>query len=180
MALVLGLPTAAHGAIHHGRSQGLPVLAQSASTHARGRRPRQAPSRLANSSAPGVAFGLRKGLGTWISNSISRLSSRPACAPTNASGSTSRPCPHGSGSSWVASPSMCESLLRYTLPVYPGASPDAVGKSLTELRLWHSTGPGLRHVRRQGRGSERCASYRAGRPRSRLARPATATLVRPS
>jgi hypothetical protein len=49
---------------------------------------------------------------------------RPACAPANASGTSSRACPHSSGSPWVASPSVCEFLLRCTMPVYPGASAD--------------------------------------------------------
>jgi len=70
----------------------------------------------------GLAFGPGKSLGTWKLNSISRLDTRPACAPVNASGTSSRPCPHDSGSLWVASPSLCDFLLRCIMPVYPGAS----------------------------------------------------------
>jgi len=47
---------------------------------------------------------------------------RPACAPVNASDTPLRECPHDSGSSWVASPSMRGLFLRYVMPVYPGAS----------------------------------------------------------
>ena len=124
MARVLGLPIAALGATASGGVQGLPVLAHGASTHARGLgvRPRQVLQHLAILGASGVAFGSRNSLGTWKFNSISRLNTRPACAPVNASDTASRSCPHDSGSSRVASPSMCESLLRYTMPVYPGAS----------------------------------------------------------
>src|SRR5206468_7767217 len=113
--------------------QGLPVLAHDASTHARGLgvRPRQVPRHLAFVGASDVAFGPRNGLGTWKFNSISRLYTRPACAPVNASAMPSRVCPHDSGSSWVASPSMCEFLLRCTMPVYPGAS------SRTSNEKWH-------------------------------------------
>ncbi len=46
MDYVLRRPTTAHR-ILYGRRQGLPVLAQSVSTHARGLRPRQAPPHLA-------------------------------------------------------------------------------------------------------------------------------------
>jgi len=94
MALVLRLPIAAHSAIRRGRSQGLPVLAQSASTHARGLRPRQASPHLAICGASSLAFGSGNVLGAWDLNLISRLNTRPACAPVNASGTSSRPCPH--------------------------------------------------------------------------------------
>jgi hypothetical protein len=91
------------------------------------RRPRQVPLYLAIIGAADVAFSPGNSLGTWKLNSISRLNTRPACAPVNASGIPLRVCPHDSGSSWVASPSMCEFLLRYAMPVYPGASPGKSG-----------------------------------------------------
>ncbi len=65
MDYVLRLPTTAHR-ILYGRTQGLPVFAQSVSTHARGLRPRQAPDAPRPRGAPGIAFGLRNSLGTWI------------------------------------------------------------------------------------------------------------------
>jgi len=49
-----------------------------------------------------IVFGPRNDLDTWLLNPISRLNTRPACTPTDASGMTSRSCPHGSGPSWVA------------------------------------------------------------------------------
>ena len=115
-------PTAPSAA---GGLQGLPVLAHGASTHARGLFDRARPLRTSPFSVQQVSPSTSgNSLGAWKFNSISRLNTRPACAPVNASGTPSRPCPHDSGSSWVASPSMCDFLLRYTLPVYPGASPN--------------------------------------------------------
>lgn len=66
------------------------------------------PSAAPTASAPGTI-------------SFSRLNTRPACAPVNASAAPSRAPPHDSGSSWVASPSMRGFLLRYVMPGYPGA-----------------------------------------------------------
>jgi hypothetical protein len=101
-----------------GGVQGLPVLAHGASTHAQGLYIDRARShRTSLSGAVGVAFGPKNGLGTWELHSISRLNTRPACTPVNASSMSSRTCPHDSGASWVASPSMCDFLLRCTTPV---------------------------------------------------------------
>jgi hypothetical protein len=107
-----------------GWSKGLPVLAHGASTHARGLDIDRARSRLTSRltvrrilpSAPNTASAPGR-------ISISRLNTRPACAPVNASDTPLQACPHDSGSSWVASPSMRGFFLRYTMPVYPGASP---------------------------------------------------------
>src|SRR5271157_5085279 len=41
---------------------------------------------------------------------------------SNASGAASRPPPHGSGPGWFATPSLYDSFIRYSMPVYPGAS----------------------------------------------------------
>src|SRR5262249_1675572 len=108
-------------------SQGLPVLAHDASTLARGLgvRPRQVPLRLASLGASGVAFGSGNSLGTWKLDSISRLNTRPACAPVNASVTPSQADHMTRGRRGLASPSTCESLLRCIMPVYPGASPGA-------------------------------------------------------
>jgi hypothetical protein len=55
------------------------------------------------------------------SKSISRLNTRPALSPVNASTAASRPPPYDSGPLRVASPSTYDSSIHYTSPVYPGA-----------------------------------------------------------
>jgi hypothetical protein len=52
---------------------------------------------------------------------LSRLNTRPAHTPVNASRPTSRSSAHDSGPEWLASPSLYDSFIRYTSPVYPGA-----------------------------------------------------------
>ena len=46
---------------------------------------------------------------------------RPARTPTDASPPPSRTTTHGSGPSWIANPSMSDSLIPFSGPVYPGA-----------------------------------------------------------
>ena len=55
------------------------------------------------------------------SNPVSRLNTRPARAPVNASTPPLQAAPHDSGSVWVASPSPYDSCIHDTSPVYPGA-----------------------------------------------------------
>jgi len=52
---------------------------------------------------------------------ISQLNVRPACAPVNASMAASRLAMHDSGSGWLATPSLYDSCIHYSTPVYPGA-----------------------------------------------------------
>ena len=52
---------------------------------------------------------------------LSRLNTRPARTPVNASTTPSRASPHDSGPLWPATPSTCDSFIHCTLPVYPGA-----------------------------------------------------------
>jgi hypothetical protein len=52
---------------------------------------------------------------------ISQLNTLPACAPVNASVVALRPATHDSGSGWIASPSLCDSCIHDSAPVYPGA-----------------------------------------------------------
>jgi len=40
---------------------------------------------------------------------------------SNASSAASRPPSHGSGPEWLAMPSLYDSFIRYSMPVYPGA-----------------------------------------------------------
>src|SRR5215467_11277068 len=55
------------------------------------------------------------------SDALSRLNTRPARTPVNASTLPLREAPHDSGPSWVASPLTCDSFIHNTSPVYPGA-----------------------------------------------------------
>jgi hypothetical protein len=55
---------------------------------------------------------------------ISELDTRPMCSPVNASPAALRPPAHDSGPKWCATPFLCGSLIRYSMPVYPGAFPD--------------------------------------------------------
>ena len=50
-------------------------------------------------------------------NCLSRLNTRPARTPVNASTPPSRATPHDSGPVWVANPSPYESFIHYTSPV---------------------------------------------------------------
>ena len=52
---------------------------------------------------------------------LSRLNTRPARTPVNASAIPLRESPHDSGPLWVASPSTYDSFIHHTSPVYPGA-----------------------------------------------------------
>ncbi len=50
-------------------------------------------------------------------NLLSRLNTRPAPSPVNASTPPSRAAPHDSGPVWVANPSLYETFIHYTSPV---------------------------------------------------------------
>jgi hypothetical protein len=52
---------------------------------------------------------------------LSRLNTRPARSPVNASPLPSRATTHDSGPLWAANPSTYDSFIHYTSPVYPGA-----------------------------------------------------------
>jgi hypothetical protein len=65
---------------------------------------------------------------------LSRLNTRPARTPVNASMLPSRGTPHDSGPLWVAKPSAYDSFIHNTSPVYPGAR--GVTERKTGMRLW--------------------------------------------
>src|SRR5262245_41044910 len=52
---------------------------------------------------------------------ISELNTWPVCTPVNASPASLRMLAHDSGPRWCPTPFLCGSLIRYSLPVYPGA-----------------------------------------------------------
>jgi hypothetical protein len=116
-----GLPDASRRAIFGERTVDLPVLAHGVSAHARGLRPRGVAPGLALSPGRVLPSAQDNGVGT-PEDLISRLNTLPERTPVNASTTPSRVPPHDSGPSWVASPSMYDSLIRYSMPVYPGAS----------------------------------------------------------
>src|SRR5262249_25479763 len=67
-----------------------------------------------------VAFPIsRQGRHTEVV--ISELNTWPVCTPVNASPASLRMQAHDSGPRWCATPFLCGSLIRYSLPVYPGA-----------------------------------------------------------
>ena len=53
---------------------------------------------------------------------ISELHTWPVCTPVNASPASFRTQSHDSEPKWCATPFLCGSLIRYSMPVYPGAS----------------------------------------------------------
>ena len=55
------------------------------------------------------------------SNVLSRLNTRPARTPVNASPVPLRAATHDSGPLWAANPSTCDSFIHNTSPVYPAA-----------------------------------------------------------
>jgi hypothetical protein len=52
---------------------------------------------------------------------ISELNTWPVCTPVNVSPASFRTQTHDSEPKWCATPFLCGSLIRYSLPVYPGA-----------------------------------------------------------
>jgi hypothetical protein len=52
---------------------------------------------------------------------ISQLDTLPACTPVNASMAASRLSMHDSGPGWIATPSLYDSFIHDSTPVYPGA-----------------------------------------------------------
>ena len=63
---------------------------------------------------------LLNGVGTPNAN-ISQLNTRPTGAPVNASMAALRLATHDSGPGWIATPSLYDSFIHNSTPVYPGA-----------------------------------------------------------
>src|SRR4029434_2924450 len=76
---------------------------------------------LAPYAALHVAFPISK-QGRHTEVVISELHTWPVCTPVNASPASLRTQTHDSGPKWCATPFLCGSLIRYSMPVYPGAS----------------------------------------------------------
>jgi len=88
--------------------------------HAWGLRLRRVLRMLAMAHPPVLPSAMLNDVGTPIAI-ISQLNTRPACAPVNASMVALRLAMHDSGSGWVATPSLCDSFIHDSTPVYPGA-----------------------------------------------------------
>ena len=88
---------------------------------ARGLRPRGVHSRLALATRSVWPSAYLHGVGTPEWSKLSRLDTRPARTPVNASPRTLRPVAHDSGPVWVATPSPYETSIRNTSPVLTGA-----------------------------------------------------------
>jgi len=71
--------------------------------------------------APRVAFPFAtQGPPRWI-EVISEFDGWPTCAPVNASPALLPWPAHDSGSGWIATPFLCGSFIRYSLPDFTGA-----------------------------------------------------------
>jgi hypothetical protein len=86
---------------------------------ARGLRPRGVLSRLAIATRSVWPSAYLHGVGTPELSKISRLDTRPARSPVNASPTTSQSLAHDSEPVWVAGPLPYETFIRNTSPVLP-------------------------------------------------------------
>ena len=103
-----------------GQRRDLPGSAQDVCVRAWGLRPRGVRMRLAMAAHPVWPSEQRNAVGT-PDKTISRLNTQPARSPANACTAALRPKRHGAGPVWLATPSLCKTLTRYTLPAWPGA-----------------------------------------------------------
>jgi hypothetical protein len=67
---------------------------------------------------------------------ISELNTSPVVTPVNASPASLRTQAHDSEPKWCATPFLCGSFIRYSMPVYLGAS-------LITLSAWYNTDCGI-------------------------------------
>src|ERR1019366_4718028 len=87
---------------------------------------------------------------------FSRLNTRPAPSPVNASKPPSRAAPHDSEPAWFAKPSLYETFIHYTSPVFTGAQGERI-KPLTVRAKITSSSP----VRSRDRGQRSQLSARS-------------------
>jgi hypothetical protein len=88
--------------------------------HAWGLRLRGVRRVLALAHSPVLPSAMLNDVGTPVAI-ISQLNALPACAPVNASLAASRLAMHDSGPGWIATPSLYDSSIHDSTPVYPGA-----------------------------------------------------------
>jgi len=94
--------------------------------HARGLRLRGVLQVLAMTHPSVLPSAMRNDVGTPVAI-ISQLNTLPACAPVNASMATLRLATHDSGPGWFARPSLYDSFIHNSTPVYPGALRSLLG-----------------------------------------------------
>ncbi len=121
VGLRLSLPRPSPATVRQGSLVGLPVLAHRVSTHARVLRLRGVKGQLALNATLHVVFpnwlqGRHADKGDFGANIP-----QPMCTPVNASPRASPLPAHDSGPERVATPSQYGSLIRNSMPVYPGA-----------------------------------------------------------
>lgn len=64
---------------------------------------------------------------------ISQLNTLPACTPVNASLAALRLAMHDSGPGWIANPSLYDSFIHNSTPVYPGALSNLLATRASEF-----------------------------------------------
>jgi len=116
----IGLLAAARRTICGGRPEDLPVLVHGDSSHARGLRPRGANQELALAFLAVLPSVSLNHVGAPDCR-ISRLNTLPVHPPVNASSPPLRVSTHDSGPPWIATPSVSDSCIPFSMPVYPGA-----------------------------------------------------------
>src|SRR6266542_3509676 len=130
---VARLPAAVHGGLMahrfllparqpsgRGRQRGLPVLAHEVSLHAMGSSTPRGCATLAVSCSAWLPSVRSDAVGS--PNRLFRSSIPSLQIPlSNASSAALRLPSHGSGPGWFATPSLYDSCIRYSMPVYPGA-----------------------------------------------------------
>src|SRR6266481_7457672 len=91
---------------------------------------------------------------------ISQLDVPPACAPVNASRPALRLAAHDSGSGWLATPSLCDSFIHCSTPIYPGAPTVHAGPhtAVQQVEPWRAGGSS----HRSPQGLRRSAGFRFG------------------
>src|SRR4029434_1486352 len=95
---------------------------------------------LAPNAALHVAFPVsRHGRHTEVV--ISELHTWPVRTPVNASPTSLRTQAHDSGPKWCATHFLCGSLIRYSLPVYPGAFLDYLIRPRQHVRRDRQSDP---------------------------------------
>ena len=110
--------------------------------HARGLRLRGILRVLAIAHPSVLPSALLNDVGTPVAI-ISQLNTLPACAPVNASMVASRLAMHDSGSGWFAIPSLYDSCIHYSTPVYPSALNKLLGRFILQIKLGQNRSNGM-------------------------------------
>jgi hypothetical protein len=99
----------------------LPIPVRGVSVRAAGSQTAQGANASRDINAPAFAFRVSHHVGSLSFIRISRLNTRPARAPVNASPWPLQTIAHDSGLAWLATPSPYDSSIHDTSPVFIGA-----------------------------------------------------------